>query len=135
MLLSVDVIAGSKLLIEFKGESHRIVKVYETNTTRQLTVQKSRQVNNRTFQVEWYSEALGKNTRINILDPRIIRAPLAAGEHASHEAVLILNSGSYVVNIPDQVLPATITLTKPALNRISKAFSAQTLNTNIIELR
>lgn len=90
--------ADIKILVEFDGDNHKIVKTQKITASKFLA--KSDNKVNKTLEnksiLQWSDG--DKVSKLTFNDPRIIRAPMSRDGYG-HDAIIRRNKGSYIVTL------------------------------------
>lgn len=103
--------ALERLIVEFNGDSHKVVARYQIAPKPLINVK--HQLHKAQVSVQFQPSASA--TLVSIADPRIIRAPLAKTGVSGHEAIILQQSGSYVIDIPSNSDLSHIKLLLPSV--------------------
>lgn len=131
LLLPVHVFGGTKLLVEFDGDTHRLVNVFTENKQDKLQPVINNKVDNSRFQIRWKTLDSKQLKVMNMQDPRVMRAPLTNGENPHHEAIILRQKGAYIIEISEEYLPEELMINIPGKSNELKASQLIKLPINI----
>lgn len=99
---SLPTMADTKIMVEFDGNIHKIVKAIEVKNRKFSAVKPKFKIPKTTLTRD-KSNVIFRWTggEIEIEDPRIIRAPLSKNGKG-HESIIVREKGTYIVTIPNK---------------------------------
>ena len=110
--------ADTKLLIQFDGDHHQIIKVKNIKPRGLISNVSSEMFTNEPRKAVIQFQTANGESSVALNDPRVIRAPLSQQGYG-HEHILIREQGFYTVTLPqDSVYLNTLAISLPGNNKV-----------------